>query len=58
MFEQSQILAKLGTNKRFADGYHCYYAGGNRGNCRYEMDTVDYIDWHDGYTVAEWEDTE
>jgi hypothetical protein len=40
----------------FQKGYHCYYAGGNRGDCRFALDSQEYADWHEGYTLAETED--
>lgn len=40
------------------DGYHCYYDGGNRGNCRYNLHTPEYESWHYGYSEAEKEDSE
>lgn len=40
------------------DGYHCYFDGGERGNCRYNLFTPEYEAWHDGYSRAEEEDKE
>ena len=40
------------------DGYHCYYNGGNRGDCRHALFTEAYEAWHSGYSQAEAEDIE
>jgi len=42
----------------YNDGYHCYYAGGNRGDCKHPLFSDAYECWHQGYSAAEDEDKE
>lgn len=52
------VPGELAINKWYNDGYHTYYAGGNRGDCRHPLDSQAYGCWHGGYSQAEAEDIE
>lgn len=38
------------------NGYYAYYAGGSRGDCRHPLTSMEYLDWHLGFDLAEEED--
>lgn len=55
MIEEKQI-SFVDEFKWYNDGYHCYYAGGNRGDCKHSLFSEAYECWHQGYSQAENED--
>ena len=55
---KAKSVQDIAVFKWYNDGYHCYYAGGNRGDCRHALGSEAYECWHEGYSQAESEDVE
>jgi len=57
--DMTKVSGSLGQKMKWEmDGYFCYFADGNRGDCRHPLYSEAYYAWHHGYSIAEDEDKE